>query len=408
VRVLFIFNGLTHYYNLVLSRLNREPEVELTVVAPAMKGGHVGEGVYQTRDGVDFQVVELEEARKLGLFSTFKGLAGVLRRERPDVVIVPGCYLRAFLFDGSLRRTMKKLRCKLILKSIPFRLLSYPDARRAIGRDAVGFSRLPSWVNRLLLQTGVARLVRHSFLAVTRRAFCLPDAHVNYVDAHEIWTSYGVDREKIFVTRNSPDTDLLFSARESLADVPSILPHNPHRLLHVGRLVAWKRVDMLVRALSRSRQRFPNAELLVIGTGPEEAALKELVQKLHLDAAVTFLGGVYDPQLLGQYYLASSLYVLAGMGGLSINEAMCFGRPILCSVCDGTEKVLVREGINGRYFRDGDEDDLLEKIIWFFDHPGQALEMGRRSVEIIRNEVNIHTVIEGYMDALHYVTRQRA
>jgi len=408
VRVLFVFNGLTHYYNLVLSRLNREPGVELAVVAPATKGSHIGEGVYQTRDGIDFPVVELEETRKLGLFSTFKGLAGVLRRERPDVVIVTGCYLRAFLFDGSLRRTMKKLHCKLILKSIPFRLLPYPDARRAIGKNAAGFSRLPSCVNRLLLQTGVARLIRHSLLTITRRAFCLPDAHVNYVEAHEIWASYGVDREKIFVTRNSPDTDLLFRARESLATVPPILPHNSYRLLHVGRLVAWKRVDMLVRAFARSRQRFPKAELLIIGTGPEEAALKKLVQELHLDAAVTFLGGVYDPRLLGQYYLASSLYVLAGMGGLSINEAMCFGRPILCSVCDGTEKVLVREGVNGRYFRDSNEDDLLEKIIWFFDHPEQSLEMGRRSVDIIRNEVNIHTVIKGYMEALHYVNQQLA
>jgi glycosyltransferase involved in cell wall biosynthesis len=165
---------------------------------------------------------------------------------------------------------------------------------------------------------------------------------------------------------------------------------------------------MLIRAFVRLRARFPKAELLVIGTGPEEEALKQLARDLHLDGAVVFPGGVYDPRLLGQYYTASSLYVLAGMGGLSINEAMCFGRPVLCSVCDGTEKMLVREGENGRYFRDGDEDDLLEKITWFFDHPERSLEMGRRSEEIIRDEVNIHTVIDGYMEALHYVNRPRA
>jgi glycosyltransferase involved in cell wall biosynthesis len=407
VRVLYVSNGLTHYYNLVLSRLNRERDVDLTVVVPAKKGSHIGEGVYQTRQGVDFPVIELEGTRKLGLYSTLKGLAGVLRQERPDVVIIIECYLRAFLFDVSLKRAMKKLRCKLILKSIPFRFLSYPDARKAIDDGAAGFSRLPPWANGLLRKAGFVRPIRRWLLATTKRTLCLPEAHVNYVEAHEIWASYGVSRERIFVTRNSPDTDLLFSTKESLSDVPPILPYNPHRLLHVGRLVAWKRVDMLIRAFARLRERFPKAELLVIGTGPEEAVLKELVQDLHLGAAVVFLGGVYDPRLLGQYYMASSLYVLAGMGGLSINEAMCFGRPILCSVCDGTEKVLVREGVNGRYFLDGDEDDLLEKIIWLFDHPEQLLEMGCRSVEIIRNEVNIHTVIDGYMEALRYVNPPR-
>jgi glycosyltransferase involved in cell wall biosynthesis len=119
---------------------------------------------------------------------------------------------------------------------------------------------------------------------------------------------------------------------------------------------------------------------------------------------------VYDPRLLGQYYLASSLYVLAGMGGLSINEAMCFGLPILCSVCDGTEKILVREDVNGRYFRDGDEDDLFEKMLWFVEHLDRLQEMGRKSTEVIRNEVNIRTVLDGYMQAFRYVEehKQRA
>ena len=86
---------------------------------------------------------------------------------------------------------------------------------------------------------------------------------------------------------------------------------------------------------------------------------------------------------------------------------MCFGLPILCSVCDGTEKILVREGINGRYFLDGDEDDLVDKIIWFFERPDELQQMGYCSEEIIRRDVNIHTVINGYVDALRYVVRQR-
>lgn len=405
MKLLFIANGLTHYYNFVLSRLNSEPGIELVVIAPGGCGAHIGEGVYQAKEGVNFKVIELEETRRFGLFATFKGLADVLRQERPDVVIVYSTYLTPFLLELSVVLAMKKIRAALILKSIPFRLLSYQTACSEV---SVGFARLPPLINRVLLAMGLVKLARRLWLEINKWAYCLPDAHVNYVEAYEVWASYGVAREKIFITRNSPDTDLLFAVKDALATVPQILPLNSYRLLHVGRLVQWKRVDMLIRVFSRVRDRYPKAELLVIGSGPEEASLKRLGEELNLGTSITFTGGVYDPRVLGQYYMASSLYVLAGMGGLSINEAMCFGLPVLCSVCDGTEKVLVREGVNGRYFRDGDEADLYEKIIWCFDHADQLQQMGLKSMEIIRNEVNIRTVLDGYMQAFHYVQKQKA
>lgn len=403
MKVLYISNGLTHYYNRVLSKLNSQPDVELIVVIPASTGAHIGEGVHQTREGVDFAVVELPEIRRGGVCTTFKGLSGLLYKERPDVVIVLECYLKSFLFDIPLVLAMKVLNAKLILKSIPFRLLPYQEEVRQIKDSCVGFPRFPHAVNRLLQAIGVVKVRRMLGLFVQRLAFQLPDAHVNYVEAYELWASYGVDREKIFLTRNSPDTDLLFSIRESLANVPPLLPPNPRRLLHVGRLVAWKRVEMFIRTFARLRKQFPDAELVIIGYGPEEPALKKLAIDLDLGASITFAGGVYDPRLLGQYYMASGVYVLAGMGGLSINEAMCFGLPVLCSICDGTEKVLVREGVNGKYFIDGDAEDFTSKLLWFLEHPERLREMGLKSEEIIRKEVNIRTVIRGYMDALNYV-----
>lgn len=407
MKVLYIGNGLTHYYNLVLSRLNSEPGMELIVIAPAGNGAFIGDGVYQTKEGVNFRLIELQETQKYKLYSTFKGLVGVLWQERPDVVIVPENYLRAFFFDLSVIVAMKLIGAGLILKSIPFRYSTFQEVMSEIIGPSTVFASLPPWANALVRKLGLIRFVKRGMLAMKKGVLNLPDAYVNYVEAYEYWESYGIAREKIFITRNSPDTDILFLTREKLETEPPILPHNPYRLLHVGRLVEWKRVDMLMRAFARIRMRFPGSELLIIGSGSEEEKLKRLALELQLGASVSFLGGVYDQQLLGQYYLASSLYVLAGMGGLSINEAMCFGLPVLCSVCDGTEKILVREGVNGMYFKDGDENDLVEKITWFFERPDNSQKMGRHSEEIIRNEVNIRTVIKGYVDALEYVVKHK-
>jgi glycosyltransferase involved in cell wall biosynthesis len=105
--------------------------------------------------------------------------------------------------------------------------------------------------------------------------------------------------------------------------------------------------------------------------------------------------------------LGAGIYVLAGMGGLSINEAMCFGKPVICSVADGTEKRLVKEGMNGHYFESGSLEDLVDKITLLFHEPEKISSMGLASREIIEKEINIHTVLGNYMEAFRGAMSRR-
>jgi len=405
LKVFFIDNGLTHYCNQVLNRLNALPGVEMVAVVPKESSASIGEAVYQTRKGVSFRIFELEEY-SLAFYSSFRGLRKLLLDEKPDIVIVGEFHLFTFVFNLPVVLAMKRLGVKLILKSIPFRIRTFEEAIKMLHVPSKAVRKLPRPLAVLIQISGVERLLQLVYLHLRKYAFNLPDAHADYIeDAYDIFGSYGVPRDKIFITTNSPDTDLLLAVRESLADSEMILPPSDYRLIHVGRLVEWKRVDMLIRAVARLRGRFPDTELLVAGFGPEEEGLKRLAAELGVADSVKFLGGVYDPATLGRYLLASSVYVLAGMGGLSINDAMCFGLPVICSVCDGTEKKLVREGFNGRYFNSDDEDDLVEKITWMFHHPEERRRMGENSISIIRDEVNIHTVIKGFTDTFAFVTR---
>jgi glycosyltransferase involved in cell wall biosynthesis len=407
LKVLFINNGLTHYYNLVLNKLSELTDIELLVVTPKSRGRSVGEGVYQTKENARFRILELEEYRRFALYTSFHGLSKALWQERPGVVIVSDSYLFAFLFSLPVILTMKLLRIRFVLKSIPFRLPTYEDQVRDV-HERKGFVRFGGKINWVLMKLGIAASFRRLRLAVRKTAFNRPDAHVNYVDeAFSVYGSYGVPRERIFITANSPDTDYLLEVRKSLAAAQPPIDKSEHRIIHVGRLVEWKRVDLLVRAFAKIKKRFRDAELMVIGDGPEKEKLQDLARNLGIAEAVGFPGGVYEAEYLGRFLMSSAVYVLAGMGGLSINEAMCFGLPVVCSVCDGTEKKLVRDGFNGRVFREGDVDDLYSKIEPLLDNPQLAEEMGLRSLQIIRNEVNIDTVIKGYKNALDFACRGR-
>ena len=289
---------------------------------------------------------------------------------------------------------------KLILKEIPFNIPKFQEALNYYIKGGVASETMQT----NLKPNSLGFKLKYSLLKYSyKRAFNLVDAHVDYTEeAYDIFGSYGVPKEKIFVIYNSPDTDLILADKVEIQGINTVLPENPLRLLHVGRLVKWKRVDMLIDVFKKLLVQFPTAELVVVGTGPEEQRLKNQAITLGIEQNIVFTGGVYEMKTLGQYFNASLVYVLAGMGGLSINDAMCFDKPIVCAIADGTEKKLVRDGYNGYIFEDGNAEDLFKKLTVLLSDPVKTRKMGLNSGQIIRDEVNIHVVIENYQKAFQY------
>jgi glycosyltransferase involved in cell wall biosynthesis len=401
---MFLTGGMTHYYNLVLSRINEQPGIEIVAVSTAGAGKKIGQAVFETSEGINFPVYLLPETHFPVLYVSYRGLTRIAWKERPDAIVVPDNNFLAFMLVPSLALTVRLCRIRLIMQSIPFRLLKYQEARARLRQLPGLIDAMPGWIRSLISITRVDVLPRLVYLTLRKRAFTRASAHLNYIDeAREILGSYGVPSERIFVTANSPDTDRYKEAEKHIERLPPLLPANPYRIIHVGRLVAWKRVDLLIEAVSLLRSQFPDLELVVVGFGPEEVNLKALAEKLGVAQSVRFVGGVYETEMLGRYFAASSIYVLAGMGGLSINDAMFFRMPVVCSVCDGTERLLVRHGHNGYFFEDGDVRDLAEKIAGILRDAQLRAAMAQNSRRIIDEEINIHTVVERYVAAFRRV-----
>ncbi len=397
MKVLFTFGGLPHYYNYVLNQLNRLEGINVTVVVPVLKSKTMGEGVHEDNQGIEFKLIELEEYKTFYKKYFFKDFFKIIEQENPDIIVISWPYILAFVFNIFLLSKIRKKNIKLIYKDIPFRLPKF--------WDGISFNVRPEPDENLKSANYILYNLGSFFVTLLRKYLLnLVDAHVNYVEAaYDVLGSYGVSKEKIFITYNSPDTLKLLSVKNEIQNSEPILSENPFRIIHVGRLVKWKKVDLLIKAFKKVNAEFNQAELIVIGSGPEKKSLENLASELELKNNVVFVGGVYDDKQLGKYLQASSIYVLAGMGGLSINEAMCFSKPIICSVCDGTEKHLVFDEFNGKYFQEDNENDLADKINYLLANPNKLKIMGENSEKIILEKININTVVNGYNEAFNYV-----
>jgi glycosyltransferase involved in cell wall biosynthesis len=174
-----------------------------------------------------------------------------------------------------------------------------------------------------------------------------------------LFEAYGVEPSRIFFFPMEPDYDLVAGlTAESIAAASQQFGLDSRRshLVYSGRLVQAKRVDLLIDAFAAIAPIRPRWDLLVLGDGPLQEALRARVPA-ELAGRVHWLGHVGDPELVGAVYRASDVLVLPSEfepWALVVNEAVAAGLAVVSSDVPGAVADLVRDEVNGRIFPSGD------------------------------------------------------
>jgi glycosyltransferase involved in cell wall biosynthesis len=146
----------------------------------------------------------------------------------------------------------------------------------------------------------------------------------------------GAEAEKITVLRNGVDLDR-FEPRDR-GEIRAKLALTGTVWLAVGNLVESKGVHLTLAALAE----VPDAMLLVVGQGPEDARLRRLADRLGVAQRVRFLGAVAHADLC-DYYNAADVMVLAssreGMPNVVLESLAC-GTPVLATPFDSVAELL--------------------------------------------------------------------
>ena len=397
MKVIYVNVTITSYTHPLIERLVSKG-CELVMLLPQNDDKTVGTGVKRAEaKKTSYRICYSRSKIKWYGKPALIDLKHILLEEKPDILMIGWPYFLHLFFDRSILKLMRKNKIRLILQEIPFQTPPF-------GKLGY-FKEHPVYNENMELQSHGLWFYLRAILTmwIRRYIYKKADATVNYAScAYDVLPSYGVKREDIFVRYNTSDTDALFEQREKVISTLPMLKVCP-RILHIGRLVKWKKVDLLVEAFQKISEKYPDTELVIIGDGPERQTLEQQVLQLGLEDRTVFTGAIYDPLTLGQYMHESSVYVLAGMGGLSINDAMCFSLPVICSVCDGTEKDLITDGVNGYIFQEGNVDSLAYKIDLVLSDRAKAKVMGEASYRVIKEKINLETVSQRYIDAFNYV-----
>lgn len=150
------------------------------------------------------------------------------------------------------------------------------------------------------------------------------------------------------------------------------------KILFAGRLVERKGVPYLIRAMTEVVKAI-DAELLIVGEGPERPRLEAEINSLGLKDHVQLCGFVSNERLM-ELYQSCDVFVLPSIEdrhsdteglGVVLVEALCYKKPVIASRVGGIVDV-VEDGVTGLLVEQKSEDALATAILRVLKNPDLA------------------------------------
>jgi PEP-CTERM/exosortase A-associated glycosyltransferase len=205
----------------------------------------------------------------------------------------------------------------------------------------------------------------------------------------------GIPTTKVTVIPNAVDLEAFEPGGQPVAALKARLGLQGASVIgFIGSFYAYEGLDLLLEALPGILARRPDVRVLLVGGGPEEAAIKAQALRLGLSDKVVFTGRVPHHQVQLYYdlvdvltYPRHSMRLTELVTPLKPLEAMAQGRVLVASDVGG-HKELIRHGETGMLFKAGSSDALAQAVVDLLaarERWPAMREAGRRFVEEQRN-----------------------
>lgn len=257
------------------------------------------------------------------------------------------------------------------------------------------------------LNSKLKRLLKgkHPFWWLLRHA----DALVVYSKhAKDYYTGKGVNKDKIFVAPNSPDSHLLEKQRkyfdQHIDEIKlfrdKYINKDGKILLMIGRLNHGRKAEHLLQIFKLLSEQLTDISLVIVGEGEAQVNLEELCDDLKLEN-VHFAGGVYDDNILAKYLVSCDCFIVP-LASLALKMAMIFGKPVITGNM-GLEVHDIIDTENGYVVDIEDHQDVANKLIKILSDNDLYKQIQKNNFHKMQNEINLDNMVAGFNAAIEYV-----
>jgi glycosyltransferase involved in cell wall biosynthesis len=185
---------------------------------------------------------------------------------------------------------------------------------------------------------------------------------ITCVSTHLINKVRKMGGENLLLIPNGVDLDRF---RPTAVDSSNILNFkNKSLLISVSRLTEKNGLEYLIKAIPAILNEVQNAHLLIIGGGPVENKLKDLVRQLNLENDVTFIG-VIPHNDVQKYLSVSDVFIRASLDegfGIAFIEAMAMGVPVIGTDVGGIPDI-IQHGTTGLLVKPCNPEMIATSVI---------------------------------------------
>lgn len=166
---------------------------------------------------------------------------------------------------------------------------------------------------------------------------------------------------------------------------------NKNSVLWAGRFLDWKHADDAINAAARLKNEGVDFKFSIIGNGPKEEEIRELIRETGLENNVDLLGSM-KPEEVREHMEKSEIFVFTsdrneGWGAV-VNESMNSGCCIIASSAAGATPYLIEDGKNGFVYHYGNVDEFYEKLKSALLNREMREEIGRMAYRTIKETWN--------------------
>ncbi len=156
-------------------------------------------------------------------------------------------------------------------------------------------------------------------------------------------------------------------------------------VFYVGRLIYYKGIDVLIKAMKKVIHEIPDAHLSIGGSGELRKELEDLVKKEGLERSISFLGRISNEEMEKRFN-ESTVFVLPSVHrseafGIVILEAMAAGCPVITTDISGT---VYAAGNAGIVVKNKSVEELADAIVKVLKNKKLQEEMSRKGLQHVK------------------------